>query len=969
VFDDSQVAGTWKQVRTIDLALVDRPIRPEVINRVSKKLNEARVLLDAIEKTRKAWQTMVDLALDFLRGDNPDVDLLTSDLKKAVTDAEIRLTAEEKRVLIDAIVSEARSHHDSGSAPKAFRERLIGERGENPPFAVFALTDDEEWLGAGCYRVKNDEFDRALSQFEQHRRPRRELVPRIETQTDPKGKHIVVTPPQWVTDVVLEEGAKPSDFDPLFPYYFRTRSEAPLVPVVWIGVRDPHDNLRVLGEPMPEDPAHDYLSHTERRLTFRPDFYVLALPMEEVSRLVWNAELERPGHLDGCLAEMLEFDRQTRRRSASGDLIRLARDRFGRPPHDYPFRDFSGVQYYFHNHVRIGRGHIYFPEAEWGLSSISQLAYWRERMSSSGPFMGQLSVDIGNFYAPAPPRSGGRIQRTAWHSTRDEIMAEVWQQVRRGLESQHAGILADPDSVHLDEGLRFDHPLGRTFRDEVVLTIVGKREGQYTVWINGRPFTSTNGTDMEIALALKDAINKSPCGSLEATVEREARSIDLRPSAIVYRDDEDAVEMVSNATIEQLDRLQAEERLNPKVPGGRAEIKRKIYRRRRQLLTRPAGVDDGPVLLRIRSTVPARAAFVQVMGADAGVYEIVVAGRSYRCGQSQTVTQGLARDMSKGIRDHLFDQMVHDREALVTAKPYHATGLELAAKTGDALPAIEVRNDQQNLSLVFGSTLHVRIEQCRGGLSFANPEKATIGYNHTPFLINVPKQWRYRPGVRRPGLADSEDTRLGFDPDMPVLYQVSNRRWVAAGPFMATTTRLTTMEAANESARHAVNAILRHLVSGDDSTYSGGGKMFANWAEIWNPECNELDDLAPLRRLDEKLVAEGLPHVLDILRIVEAVDALPMHGRASHDPSANLLHLLQHAAEAADRDWGFSRETLYGLVGQAAERIHDALDPLGIVREGLKNRPGNVLEQLQHLVRSFTENSRRKPDGGGSTPP
>ena len=46
-----------------------------------------------------------------------------------------------------------------------------------------------------------------------------------------------------------------------------------------------------------------------------------------------------------------------------------------------------------------------------------------------------------------------------------------------------------------------------------------------------------------------------------------------------------------------------------------------------------------------------------------------------------------------------------------------------------------------------------------------------------------------------------------------------------------------------------------------------------------------------------------------------------------HDPAANLLHLLQHAAEAFDKDWGFSKETLYGLMAQAAERAHDGLDP------------------------------------------
>ena len=965
VFDDSEVAGSWQKVRTIDIPQAAKPVRAEVIERVEQKANAARTLLEAIDKAADVWENVLELALDALGEANPDFKALHTALEKRT---EARLNAAERRTLADAIVNETKSQKKDGASPSTLKGRMVGRRGEHPAFANFGLGDDEEWVSAGRHRAENEDFDKLLSRFEKYRRPRREIVPRIKLYDEGGRKYIEVTPPTWVDDVNVEEGPKPLDFDPLFPYYFRSRNQEPRTPVLWISVRDSHDNLRILGEPMPEDPAHDYLSHDERRSTFRPDFYVLALPIEEVSRLVWSAEVERPGHLDGCLAEVLEFDKRSQRRTPDGELIRVVRDPHGRPPQRYPLRDFSGIQYYFHNHVRIGKGHIYFPEAEWGLSSISQLAYWRERMSSSGAFMGQLSVDIGNFYAPAPSRIGGRFRRSAWHSTREEIVAEVWHQVRQGLESQQAGIVADPDYVHLDEGLKFDHSLGRTFRDEVVIAVDGGKRGDYTLWINGFPFTTQTNTDANIATTLTDAINQSPSGVLSARSEREDRWIDLRPSAIVHRADEDAAEMVKSASEEQLDQLQAEERLNPAVPGGRPAIKKGIYRRRRELHTKQV-VDDGRVLLRIRSEVPAGAAFIQVTGADPGSYEIKIAGQSYRAAQNHAVTPDLEKAVSKGIRDNLFTQLVYEPQAAVLARPKGDTGLVLVAKMGETLPKIEVRNDHQNLSLTFGPTLHVRAEQCNGGLSFANPETATIGHNQSPFLINVPAQWRYRPGVRPPGRAPVDETETGLDPDMPVRYRVSNRRWVAAGTYMATTTRLTTMEAANESARHAVNAILRQLVSGPGADYSAGGKMFADWAEIWDPERNELDDLEPLRRLDQKLVDEGLPHVLDILRVIEAVDALPMHGQASHDPSANLLHLLQHAAEAVDRDWGFSRETLYGLVGQAAERMHDSLDPLGIFREGLKNRPGNILERLQHFVQGLTKDPLRKPGNGEGTPP
>ena len=122
--------------------------------------------------------------------------------------------------------------------------------------------------------------------------------------------------------------------------------------------------------------------------------------------------------------------------------------------------------------------------------------YRRERMSSRGAFMGQLSVDIGNFYAPAPPRRGGRFAFSAWNSTATEIAREVWHQVRQGLEKDRAGVLADPDYVHLDEGLEFSHPSRRRRSDGPRSSPWGRTGcstrtpgGQYTVWVNGEHFT------------------------------------------------------------------------------------------------------------------------------------------------------------------------------------------------------------------------------------------------------------------------------------------------------------------------------------------------------------------------------------------------------------------------------------------------------------------------------------------------
>jgi hypothetical protein len=79
---------------------------------------------------------------------------------------------------------------------------------------------------------------------------------------------------------------------------------------------------------------------------------------------------------------------------------------------------------------------------------------------------------------------------------------------------------------------------------------------------------------------------------------------------------------------------------------------------------------------------------------------------------------------------------------------------------------------------------------------------------------------------------------------------------------MQTFTRLTSMEAANESARHAVNAFLQDWKIGGDR------------CEIWDPEDHELEDLQWFKDLDEELFRRKLPHLIDILELQELPDEL-----------------------------------------------------------------------------------------------
>jgi hypothetical protein len=152
---------------------------------------------------------------------------------------------------------------------------------------------------------------------------------------------------------------------------------------------------------------------------------------------------------------------------------------------------------------------------------------------------------------------------------------------------------------------------------------------------------------------------------------------------------------------------------------------------------------------------------------------------------------------------------------------------------------------------------------------------AVVLRNDNPYIINVPSQWRYRPGINK------TNGTIDYAIEKEKLSQSPFRRWVPAGTYMATYTRITTMEAANESGRHAVNAILRTLHQiGEppderEPLFNGQGKLFGDLCKIWDPEDNELADLGTVKALDEALMREGLPHVLDIFRVFEILENLP----------------------------------------------------------------------------------------------
>ena len=273
----------------------------------------------------------------------------------------------------------------------------------------------------------------------------------------------------------------------------------------------------VASRPLAERPGVEpFVAENEEGL--KPDFYVLALPFEQAGRIAWEFDANNSGFLEGDLAQLAEMDRKTIQRGSDGyDPVqhRPDEERDGKPHRDrqtgkptldnYPLRDLSGIQFFFPNSVRFGRGHIIHAGTPWGLTSIAQATHWRNRLSREEGFLGQLSVDIGDFYRehigftdPFPETLGGDdaildeiadyyglngiewpfglIRRwdvvrellrgqTAWNSKWWEIPSRVWAQVIStgsalgGLT--RATSLDPPAYYHMDEGIVFDERDGR----------------------------------------------------------------------------------------------------------------------------------------------------------------------------------------------------------------------------------------------------------------------------------------------------------------------------------------------------------------------------------------------------------------------------------------------------------------------------------------------------------------------------
>lgn len=92
-----------------------------------------------------------------------------------------------------------------------------------------------------------------------------------------------------------------------------------------------------------------------------------------------------------------------------------------------------GVQFFLYEDVPLVRGHTFYPDSPWALTSISQPQFWREgglfrRRYGDGSVGGLISVDVSDWDTP-----GTFIAKRAKDCERDEVAKEVWWQLKAAL--------------------------------------------------------------------------------------------------------------------------------------------------------------------------------------------------------------------------------------------------------------------------------------------------------------------------------------------------------------------------------------------------------------------------------------------------------------------------------------------------------------------------------------------------------
>lgn len=166
--------------------------------------------------------------------------------------------------------------------------------------------------------------------------------------------------------------------------------------------------------------------HKSEKKLFTADFYLCALPVERVAKIINKPELFT---LDPSLRNIITL---------SSDVAWM-----------------NGIQYYLREDAKINEGHIILVDTPWALTAISQAQFWQDIDVSKygkGDVKGIISVDISNW-----ENCGELIKKPASKCTEIEVIIEVWFQMKTRLTVNGQPVLKDDDYViaNVDESIIF----------------------------------------------------------------------------------------------------------------------------------------------------------------------------------------------------------------------------------------------------------------------------------------------------------------------------------------------------------------------------------------------------------------------------------------------------------------------------------------------------------------------------------
>jgi len=139
--------------------------------------------------------------------------------------------------------------------------------------------------------------------------------------------------------------------------------------------------------------------------------------------------------------------------------------------HNLETRWMNGIMFYLDRDVAAARGHTIFMDSEWSLTSVSQQQFWKVDLEDfgDGRVEGILSVDISEW------RRRGRNGKIAMKCSREEIRAEVWDQLKAHLNDDERKELEDANVLawFLDPAIRFPNPIEATNLEPLLVNTVG----------------------------------------------------------------------------------------------------------------------------------------------------------------------------------------------------------------------------------------------------------------------------------------------------------------------------------------------------------------------------------------------------------------------------------------------------------------------------------------------------------------